>query len=375
MKNKSSKRILSNKYDYPQQHRRDHSCDIENAHCSTSSIRIESARNRSIDPIESDCVRTKYDSPCLEQHRSSKSQRLLKRDLLRCSESRLSLFDRQSLLFDPIAQCMRSKCSSLADCQTRIQHRSVSVNLDANQTRTNDRFGPWPDVSICQEKHSNSNDSIRRSKNLRHLRASHHSSINDKTTKFKFDCSTELYIDEYRKQKGYMLDVPIMSSPTCLLLQPEQQSDVDDQSAAGLSSVTWTDINSRTSSDIMSLSASDISLVQCNKPMKSIIDGADHSNSAPSIPTITKMLRTPYYFHHLPSIAVRNNHFRPIRARPHHPLTATQPSIVLPSLIGSSIQYLNSLTQSDRSHSTSQTKSLSQTPSKLVFIQAQPKKR
>ena len=234
MKHKSSKRTIPPK----QTHHRSYQTQTRR-----SSIPIEHTRR--ISPNQTDLgsgtAHLDAHTLCLKPNVCFRSQKLLKRDLLRCSNQRPSLLGVQTLFQPPRHHHASQQTHSVASSSSTSssfdrRRRSLSVSSHTFSA-TIDRIGPWPDVSINRLR-SDGNDllrplkNFRNSKNPRLFSPKYYAALND--NKFQFHPSNRTYIDEYRKQKGYLL-VPrsIRKQPTSLSLSSLQQLDDDQLSAIG----------------------------------------------------------------------------------------------------------------------------------------------
>jgi hypothetical protein len=302
---------------------------------------------------------------CLKPNVPLKSQKILKRDLLRCSNQRPSLLGVQTLQPPRIthhgSQPMHSvSSSSLIDHRNIPNHRSLSVNSRTIYSKI-DRIAPWPDISI-NRLCSDENDLLRPIKNYRHLKnpglfsPKYYAALND-NTKFKFYPSKRTYIEEYRKQKGYLLN-PKSKYTTSLSLSSSTQflnSDDDQLSTVGTYSAGGNGIV-RERSD---LSITNPSLAR--GPTKSVDD--IHTYRSPINASV------PNHLNILPSIPIRNNNLRSTRHTQLHHQTIT-----LPTLANSSIQYLNNMTSFEKSYGDNK-KNLRGNQSKLFVIDGRQNKR
>lgn len=305
MKQKSSKRITPNKSPRPS---------------SISSIIL----------TEPAAASTQFDmtETCFKANLCIKSHKLLKRDLLRGSDSRHAHFTIVS------AHHRRS--------------RSADAILSSPKI---DPFGPWTNL------HHSSLPTKKRDFS-RPLKNSRLSKISNETS--TFESSMEMSIEQYRKNKGYRLEIPRKAASSASIIS----TDTD----RGTSRLPSND-TLRSSSQEALISSS--SLGQ-NKLLKSPTDPLDHSSASPSIPSLTKILSVPYYIHQFPPVPMRNGHLRPTRHPPHHPLVVPQ-TVTLPALTGSSINYLNTLNSNGSTSTKTSSSSLSQ--SKLYFVHGRKKRK
>ena len=247
---------------------------------------------------------------CFKANLILKTPKLIKRDLLRSNESRF-------------VQIRRSQ--------------SADAVLS---TRKIDLLGPWNENSHSSLT-SKKRDVSRPLKNLPVWKNSQSSSPklleNENST---FESSIDMSIEQYRKNKGYRLELNATKTGKPPTNKVKEQPLIN----------------------------------------KSNVDFIDQTtNTSPSIPSVTKIISVPYYIHNFPSITMRNGHLRSTRQPPHHPPLVAQQAVALPALTGSSINYLNTLNSTEKSLSnaskTSSSSSLSSSQSKLFFIHGRKKKR
>ncbi|CAF1299576.1 unnamed protein product [Rotaria sordida] len=326
-------------------------------------------------------------TPCLKANLILKSQKALKRDLLRCSDQRPSLLGSHTLqpprIHPGSQQIHTATSSSSCDRQQSVRRHSLSMNSRTFYV-TIDRIGPWPDISISRLR-SDGNELLRPLKNFRNLKnprvfsPKYYAGLNETTNKFKFYSSTRTYIDEYRKQKGYLLSTQKISQINSLPSStpiPIQQSDDDQPSGAGtfISGVVIDLNNSTTREDKTLLSTTELSIPH-NEFTKSVNNSFEFTNTPPSIPAVTKVFNDPRHINYFPTITMRNGHLRPTRHPPHHTImTQNQQSIALPSLTGSSLNYISSMNSIEKAYSNSK-KSSTQNQSKLFFIDRRQRKK
>jgi hypothetical protein len=273
--------------------------------------------NSSTDSSHSDSHTT-----CLKPNLPLKSQKLFKRDLLRCSNQRPSLLGPQTL--QPLHINNGSQQIPCVELSSSRQNAQLHCSLPGNAHKlraTIDRIGPWPDISInCLR--SDENDLIqplktyRNSKNTIFFSTKYYATLDGNINKFKFHPSAGSYIEEYRKEKGYLIsscpkseDIPLSLSS----LVRSQKSDDDQLSTCGTCSRTTGTNSVRNPSD-----------VSTGRITKSADDAMDN-------------IRSPTISNNLPSISVRNpNQIRLVRG------TQPQQTILLPTIKTSSFEYLNS---------------------------------
>ncbi|CAF2708068.1 unnamed protein product [Rotaria sp. Silwood2] len=327
-------------------------------------------------------------TPCLKANLTLKSQKALRRDLLRCSDQRPSLLGSHTLQpprIHPGSQQVHTATSSSVDHQHSLRRHSLSMNSRTFYA-TIDRIGPWPDISISRLR-SDGNELLRPLKNFRNLKnprvfsPKYYAGLNETTSKFKFYSSTRSYIDEYRKQKGYLVGTHKLSQANSLLSSTPlsiQQSDDDQLSGMGtFSSAVAVDLNnSIIKEDKTIISTRELSIPN-NGLTKSTNDSLEFTSTPPSIPSVTKIFNDPHQVNNFPTITMRNGHLRPTRHPPHHTIVAQQSqqqAIALPSLTGSSLHYISSMSSIEKAYSNSK-KTSAQNQSKLFFIDRRQRKR
>ncbi|CAF3561350.1 unnamed protein product [Rotaria socialis] len=332
-------------------------------------------------------------APCLKANLILKSQKTLKRDLLRCSDQRPSLLGSQTLQPPRIhhgSQQTNTSGSSSTSLpvahQQSVRHHSLSMN-SRTLLATIDRIGPWPDISISRLR-SDGNDllrplkTFRNSKNPRVFSPKYYAGLNENTSKFKFYPTTRTYIDEYRKQKGYVLDaqrgtrvssLSLIASLTLPQCDDEQLSAVD-----AFGSAVSVDIYKSSMGDRAAVSTAELALPNNNPLTRSANDLFEYSSTPPSIPAVTRVFTDPNHVSNFPLIPMRNGHLRPVRQAPHHTIIAQQSqhqqSMTLPSLTGSSLHYASSMSSIEKAYSNSK-KSPTQKQSKLFFIDERNRQR
>ena len=333
-------------------------------------------------------------SMCLKPNTIVKSQKSLKRDLLRCSEQRPSLLGPQTLQpprIHPGSQQGHASGPSTTDRQHQpppqqpARRRSLSVNSRTFYA-TIDRIGPWPDISISRLR-SDGNEFLRPLKNFRSLKnprvfsPKYYAALTENTSKFKFYSSTRNYIDEYRKQKGYLLGGRAAGPGNSLLSSvavPVQQTEEDQGSVIGEFSNANTDLHNGTAVNRATLSTTDVTqpLTVPAKPTMDLLDGI---STPPSIPMIARGFNESNQSAGFPSVVMRNGHPpRQTRHPPHHPFVAQQSQhqqpIALPSLTASSLHYMSSMSSVEKAYSNSK-KQTSHSASKLIVIDGRNKKK
>jgi len=367
MKHKSSKRSVSNKH----LHQRSFQTQ-------TRRLSIPIDRTRTISPNRIDLgtgtVHLDSFTACLKPNVQLRSQKILKRDLLRCSNQRPSFLGPQTLQPSRIHHGLQQTHSvgSASSTSSSFDQRRRSLSVSSHTFyATIDRIGPWPDISISRLR-SDGNDLLRPLKNFRNVKnprlfsPKYYAGLNDNTSKFKFHPSKRTYIEEYRQQKGYLL-IPrptIQPSTSLSLLSSStqtQQFDDDQLSAAGTFSGGT---GNRTGTERTDVSTTNLSLSSRGITKSTDDFPNNHHHHLPITSSVKNQINI------FPSIPIRNNnHLRPIRHPPHHPQTLT-----LPPLTNSSFRYLNSMNSVEKVYGDNK-KHSKQNPSKLIFIDGRQKKR
>ena len=384
MKPKSTKRSISNK---PLEHRRP-------SLVSTSIFDTSSISSKRVD-LGNGTVHLDAYSSCLKTYTVLKNQKVLKRELLRCSDQRPSLLGVQTLqpprIHHVSQQSPASTASSTMHHQQPLRRRSLSMNSRTFYA-TIDRIGPWPDVSISRLR-SDGNELLRPLKNFRSLKnprvfsPKYYTAMTDNPTKFKYYPSTRTYIDEYRKQKGYLLGsrTPALINPRPLSIplmhqqteEEDEEEDEDQPTIVGDFGTAGTNLSSGIVVDRTILSTTDLSLPN-NVQTKSANDLADNMSTPPSIPSVAKVFHEPHHGTSFPSINMRNGHLRPSRHPPHHAVIAQQSqhqqALALPSLTASSLHYMSSMSSVEKAYSHSKRTAMPP-PSKLFFIDGRRKRK
>jgi len=304
-------------------------------------------------------------APCLKSTSITKSQKILKRDLLRCNDQRPSLLGAQTLQPPRVhhgSQPIHTNNSSMSiDRAQPVRRRSLSVNSRTFYA-TIDRIGPWPDVSISRLR-SDGNELLRPLKNFRNTKnprvfsPKYYTAMTENTTKFKFFSQTRNYIDQYRKQKGYILDPRIDVQPIPPPFSVPQP--IEDERA----SITTGDFS------FGSIDANNG--IARDRANRSTYDLTEHINmsTTPSIPSTSKISVDVQHANHLPTVPLRNGFLRSTRH------TSQQPSVILPSLAASSLNYLSSINSVEKAYSNSKNKPSLYPPSKFFLVDNRHKRR
>ncbi|UJR32055.1 hypothetical protein I4U23_019523 [Adineta vaga] len=358
MKPKIAKRSLSNKHSQ----QRSFPTQTQTKRTSTPHDYDRIPLSNNTVNVDTETTQSHAQTSCLKPSAVLKTEKLLKRDLLRCSNQRPSLLGLQTLQPPRIhhgSQPIHSLVPTALNHATAKRHGSLSDNPQTLQA-TIDRIGPWPDISINYIR-SEGNDLLQTSKNFRNTKNSYlfspkyYSTLNDHHTKFKFHPSKRSYIEDYRKQKGYLLSSRSMPHPISLstssleriqYLEDDQISVYDASSGA---------TGSNTARDRTEFSTTNLS-VQSRGISKSVDDLPDHidNNHASSHP-------------HLPTISLRNNqHLRTNRPGLQQPLA-------LPAINSTSFQYLNSINSIEPSYDNRKKLSI-HNQSKVYFIDGRQQK-
>lgn len=366
MKHKVSKRFIQNKHSH---HR------IYQTQTRRLSTPIDHARTISPNRTDASIATELSDSfaPCLKPNVPLRPLKQLKRDLLRCSNQRPSLLGPQTLqplrLHHGLQQAHSvatpsSSSSSSTDRSHGRRRRSLSVSSHTF-TATTDLICPWPDMSINRLR-SDRKDPLRPLKTHRNTKNSHLlspkycSSLSDKTNQFQFHPSRQTYIDEYRKQKGYKLDLKskakrASSSSSSSLSRKSQDFDDDQVSAAGTfcGGTGENGVQERT----------DLSSSLTQTMTKSTDEAHENMNRPPVPPPVVNQVNI------LPSIPTRsNNYFRSTRRM-------QQPQPVTLPLLTNSFRYLNSVDSGNKIYNDTNKKTSVSNQSKLYFIDGRQKKR
>ncbi|CAF0725006.1 unnamed protein product [Didymodactylos carnosus] len=175
-------------------------------------------------------------SNCLRTKLNLKSEKQLKRDLLRVTDQRPSLLGSQTLHPPRLFPTNRKIGNESLNRTLGDRHRSSSSlsNINVNSTAV-DRVGPWPDQTIDRLYNNEllrPLKNFRNRQNLRLFSPKYYAAIGEQQNKFKFYSNTKSYIDEYRKRKGYVLG---SSTPSTSLLPSSRQTPkiADNKSDAG----------------------------------------------------------------------------------------------------------------------------------------------
>ena len=343
MKHKQTKRSISNKNPPPRpfqtQTRR-----LSTPHDHTRTITPNKTHSNT-EPTQSD-----FHTLCLKPNLPLKPPKLLKRDLLRCSNQRPSLLGAQTLQTPRIHHGSPSIQSVVPSSFNTKRHYSLPDNPQTLHA-TIDRIGPWPDISInCLR--SEGNDLLQPLKNFRNTKNSrlfspkYYSALSENNTKFKFQPSKRSYIEDYRKQKGYVLSshpTPQMTTLSSSSLGRLEKSEDDQLSVYG-------GTGSYTTRDRTDLSTTNLSI-----PLRGIVKSTDD------------IIENNRSQNNLPTLPIRNNNqLRTIRS--------TQQTVTLPTITSSSFQYLNSINSIETPYNDNKKLSI-QNQSKLFFIDGRTQKR
>ncbi|CAF1174268.1 unnamed protein product [Rotaria sordida] len=377
MKNKFSKRSISNK----QSHHHSYQTQIKRL-----STPIDYVRTKTPNQCDLSIETVPFDSStsCLKPNIPLKSQKILKRDLLRCSNQRPSFLGPQTLqtprihhgfqqihsvaLSSTASSSSSSSSSSFVDHHNVPRRRSLSLNSHIYYPTIN-RIGPWPDISI-NRLITDDNDLSQPIKKFRNIKNSHVfslkslSSLTDNTGPFKLYPSKHTYIEEYRKNKGYILNLNRKLQHRSLSLSSSSSTESQDSDDDQLSMVgTYSsDTENNTILEETILSTTNLSTMT-RTIMKSNDDIIDNTNRLPLISSVINQLSV------LPSMPMRNsNYFRASRRTKHHP------NLTLPALTHSSIGFLNSMNTVEKLYGNHK-KISTENQSKLFFMNERPKKR
>jgi hypothetical protein len=360
MKQKHGKRSISNRQQ--QHHHRSYPSatagDLSSSHVTTRTT----TSNR--DHLGAGPAHLDSHALCLRPSIPLKNQKVLKRDLLRCSHQRPSLLGSQ------ILQTPRHHHHHPHACQQIQSLVSTSTQLTGEHSlrqhalfhhpqtlsTTIDRIGPWPDVSIGRVR-SNDNELVRPLKTCRHTKTSrefsskYHSALSNKTDQFQFHSSTRTYIDDYRKQKGYLLTLPTLVEQNtlpsvCSSLQMRPFNDDEQYTFVDSLDGTVGDLTERDQTDLSSLRTERrTSFIEISQPSKHMSNTSFGSISV------------------LPSITARSNHFQ-----------TPCSTMGLPLLTKSSMSYTNNINRMRKTLS-EHPKSTREHSSKVYFVneRQQPK--
>ena len=366
MKNKLNKRSLSQKQNIPRR--------SQNTNTRRMSISTVNTRTASPNRVHFGAGAFDLDNhwPCLKPSHGLKNQKQLKRDLLRCSNQRPSLLGPQTLQPPRLHQGSISNrpnalhSSSSYDQDRFSRQHSFSSHSNSFQG-TIDRVGPWPDVSIIRVR-SDGNDllrplkSFRNTKNPRVFSPKYYSSLAENNGRFKFQPSTKTYIDEYRRQKGYLLNnrqaMVNYAAPSVSSSLQQIHSDDDQLSGVGTFSGIAGDSTMTDRTDFVS---SDRSVIRSN-------DRWRPSHESDLIKSVSNMSTGP------------NPVFPPMQQRTVHPRAATrsliptQQAINLPTLTATSLSYLSSMNSVGKIYGDPK-KASRDNPSKLYILDGRSKQR
>ncbi|CAF0745511.1 unnamed protein product [Adineta ricciae] len=386
MKPKTSKRSSSNK-----QQQNNTSPPNRSRRLSNSSTGVLETQGKSSTKTSS-CT----ESNCLDTNTSLckaslllKSQKVFKRDLLRCSDQRPSVLGSHILQTSRIRHESQQPQPTLNHGQSH-RRRSLSADPYLRHT-TSERIGPWPDLPAVRTTSAGNDSSnpMKASRNIKNPRVfspKYYAALMENTVKFRYHTSSEMYINEYRKQKGYLLstraDAKVL--PRVLPIQPSDDDElsvtdilVDKACRAGGDALendttTTTERTMASTNDQLTESTIDLSSRQ-NALIKSTNSFTDHPNIPPSIPSLTKSINETHHMSNFSTVAFRNGHLRAIR-HPNQHRHHQQQTIVLPPLNPSSLQYLNSMNSTDRYYSNIVRKPSVQNHQKFFLLEGRSKK-
>ena len=368
MKHKSSKRSIYNKHrSYQPQVRR-------------SSISVDLTRSISPNQIDLGIGTAHLESQtlCLKPNVSLRSLKLLKRDLLRCSNQRPSLLGLQTLQpsrhhhhHHGLQQTHSMASSSSTSSSFDRRRRSLSVTSHTFNA-TIDRIGPWPDVTINRLR-SDGNELLRPLKNFRHPKnprlfsPKYYASLNENANKFQFHPNTRTYMEEYRKQKGYLL-IPLsrQKQPTSTSLSSLKLIDDDQVSVVGTISADRENSSARERSELTTTN-----LTLSTRGMTKSADDLTSYNNNNTISHEPFISLTKNQLNIFPALSIRNNpqqHLRPIRP------ALQQHAITLPAISKTSIRYLNSINSVEKAYAHGK-KAAKENQSKLYLLDGRPRKR
>jgi hypothetical protein len=256
--------------------------------------------------------------------------------------------------------------SSTSSSLDRRRHRSLSVSSHTFNA-TIDRIGPWPDITINRLR-SDGNELLKPLKNFRHPKNPRLFSPKyyDNTTKFQCHSSNRMYIDEYRKQKGYLL-IPqsTQKQPTSTSLPSLKPIDDDQLSAIG----TFSDGGARNSSPA---ERSNLSVTNLTLSTRGITKSADDltNNNNHNLTHEPFISLTKNQMNIFPALSIRNNqqNLRPIRPTP------INQALNLPAISKTSLRYLNSIHSVEKAYGHSK-KATKESESKLYVLEGRPRKR
>ena len=366
MKHKASKRSSSNKHFHP----RTYPIQIRRT---SISIEIPTTIVSNTNDFNAGTVHVESDTACMKPHVPLRSQKQLKRDLLRCSNQRPTLLGVQTLQtprhrhHHALQQIQSHASSSSTSSSFDRRHRSLSVHSHTFYA-TIDRIGPWPDISVNRLR-STGNDLLRPVKNFRvnkHPRVfspKYYAALAENTTQFKVHASNRSYIEEYRKEKGYIL-IPRAPQKQMTLLSISSSLKRDDDDQLSVIGSFSNGPGSCTNRDRTDLSSAHVPL-SARGITRSADDLLKHHDE--HIPMVASTSNPGNMF---PSISTRNNN---------HPLRTIrqaqqQPAINLPAINKTSFRYLNSIQAVEKAYREGK-KPLKENQSKLYLIDGRPKKR
>lgn len=373
MKHKSSKRSSSNKQFHP----RAYPIQIRRT---SISIEIPTALVSNTNDYNTNTVHVESDTACMKPDVSLRNPRQLKRDLLRCSNQRPTLFGVQTLQtprhrhhhHHALQQTQSHASSSSTSSSFDRRHRSLSVHSHTFYA-TIDRLGPWPDISINRFR-STGNDHLRPLKNFRtnkHPRVfspKYYAALAENTTQFKFHPSNRTYIEEYRKQKGYVL-IPRAPQKQMTLLSISSSLKRDDDDQLSMVGSFNGEVGSFINRDRTDLSSAHVPL-----SARGITRSADDllKYHHEHIPMVTSTSNPGNMFPSIPNRSNNNNNHQ-------HPLRTIrqaqqQPTIHLPAINKTSFRYLNSIQAVEKAYREGK-KPPKEHQSKVYLIDGRPKKR
>ncbi|CAF0776033.1 unnamed protein product [Didymodactylos carnosus] len=149
-------------------------------------------------------------SNCLKTKLNLKTEKQLKRDLLRVTDQRPSLLGSQTLHPSRSFPTIRKIANETSNHTSNDRRRSSSSLSSINFNLTPfDRIGPWPDKTINRLRNANEllhpSKNFRNRHNIRLFSPKYYATMSEQQNKFTFYSNTKSYIDEYRKRKGYIL--------------------------------------------------------------------------------------------------------------------------------------------------------------------------
>lgn len=380
MKHKFTKRSISIKATQP----RSYQTQVKRLATPVDHVRPVSPANT--EPIEEPLPPDSF-LPCLKPDIIAKSQKLLKRDLLRSSNQRPTFLGPQTLQpilvhqtsqpIHSVASSTSSSSSSSVDNRYGLRRRSLSLTSRAFHSTT-DKIGPWPDIStniIC----SNQTNLLRPLKKLRTIKhnriSSPKSSIssNDNANQFKFHPSKRDYMEIYRKSKGYVLDLPSKKQDTSLSLSSSANLidfDDDDQLSAvgtcrsGARSSTVLERTYESTTNLSAIGESNVKQVTESSSHNATNHSCSHNSTRlPMIATSINQINIPGF------VPIQSNLQFRMHRRMRNYFTKALPPILNPP-----VQYLNSIDPVEKFYDHHK-KHRSNNHSKIYLINGRPKKR